>query len=113
MTQLLELETLSTVNLLEIIQLVTEELQRRAAIPKFQEPENAGAITPAFSPTPAEQAFIKNCYNKDYVLAEYKDKWKELAKRYPVWFSHHGYPSDLRGSDYKRHRDYFRRNDNE
>lgn len=109
----IKMHKLSNSSLLEIIQLATEELQRRASVPNFEEPQEDKWEKPALSPSADEIRFILNCFKLDYVHAEAKDRWRELSRKYPQWFAYRRYPESLRGSDFKRWKTYYSPNSNE
>ncbi|HEM8530323.1 TPA: hypothetical protein U2Q16_000918 [Citrobacter koseri] len=108
----LDLRKLSKKALLQLISEAANELHRRESSSSFVEP--AAAEETALSPGQADLVFINNCLNaSDYVHADAKDRYKQLASKYSEWFAYKGYPRDLRGSDLKKWKQYFRPNTRE
>ncbi|PQQ37224.1 hypothetical protein C6H68_14190 [Photorhabdus luminescens] len=58
------------------------------------------------APRESKERFIRSCLGKEYVHADMKNKYQDIAKKYPEWFECNELPLDLRGSEYKRYREY-------
>lgn len=100
----IDVSSISTKILLDVMARIVTELQRRDSTPDFTPSVEPAA--PVFSPTKQEVVFIKNCLSANTVKATMKDTWRELYEKYSEWFEHNGYPSSLRGATFKEWKIY-------
>lgn len=99
----LDLSSLSTERLFSLNAEIMKELQSRViSTVHVQKKEHVVVV----SPSDFEHTFIRNCLREDYVHAEMKDRYRDLAKEYPDFFKRNGYPTDLRGSSLNRWKKY-------
>lgn len=99
----IDISSLSTEKLFSLNAQIMIELNHRMSTPKLtQKPEQEIV----FSPSASQITFINSCLGQDYVHAEMKDQYRDLAKEFPEFFSKKGYPVSLRGSDVSKWKKY-------
>ncbi|WP_434526384.1 hypothetical protein [Photorhabdus asymbiotica] len=95
----------SSDELLSLIHIASTELRNRLKQPAVVRVVESKPIVTA--PPQHEERFIRNCLKKSYVHASMKDDYKNSAKKYPEWFEINKLPTDLRGSELKKYREYY------
>ncbi|MCW7763398.1 hypothetical protein [Photorhabdus luminescens] len=96
----------SSDELVLLIEVAGTELRKRfdqSAVVKAEPKPKVTAIVP----TEREKNFIRNCLRKEYVHADMKNQYRDIAKKYLEWFEVNELPQDLRGGEYKRYRAYY------
>ncbi|MCA6962438.1 hypothetical protein [Pectobacterium odoriferum] len=108
----IKFSSLSDHALAELIKMAMEEFQQRLIKPGVNTIKTVD-VEPVVlhAPSDNEMVFINNCLKKrragEYIHASMKDKYRDLTRKYPQWFSVKAYPDDLRGSVSKHYVDYF------
>lgn len=89
--------------LLSVISGASAELTKRANQPTIRVESSSDVVEKIISPPAADEFdFIRWALSATksggLVRATEKDRYAELSKKYPAWFSHKKLPSSLRGS---------------
>ncbi|KFW97553.1 hypothetical protein [Pectobacterium carotovorum] len=112
----IHIEGLSDHALAELIKMAMDEFQRRLGTASINTVKSID-IEPVVihAPSDNDMVFINNCLKRrrsnNYIIASMKTKYRELAVKYPQWFSAKGYPDSLRGSTSKHYVDYLTKNE--
>ena len=105
----LKMNELSDKELSDLIKMAMTEFQNRLDLPTVsRNPQQIPERKVIFSPPDNHIVFINKKKKKEYVHADEKDRYKELASKYIEWFKLNAYPMDLRGSEFRKWKEYRR-----